>query len=92
MEEQLSTKFRAVITILEHHLKEDGLPPLVTPGAEPGEDNILASAPDATKDPRTAGMPRDKIILFVAFPANLEVILPVGVFIVLLSAYTNSIS
>ncbi|CCM06798.1 uncharacterized protein FIBRA_09098 [Fibroporia radiculosa] len=75
-EKEISTKIKAVLEILEYHLKEDGLPPLLTPESEPVLENVLAPAPNAVKEPRGEGAALDKIIVFVAFPANLEVILP----------------
>ncbi|CCM06752.1 uncharacterized protein FIBRA_09049 [Fibroporia radiculosa] len=71
-EKEISTKIKAVLEILEYHLKEDGLPPLLTPESEPASENVLAPAPNAVKEPRGEGAAPDKIIVFVAFPANLE--------------------
>ena len=61
-----STKLKALVKIVEHHLAEDGRPPLKIEGTD-DDPNRLVPLRD-NKDPRTPGMQPDKIVLVNSLP------------------------
>lgn len=81
-----STKIKALIAILQHHLAEDRAVPLTTrevvptAGEEPptaAEQNRLVPMEDPPFEEYDGDQP-DKIVVFVAFPSNLTLLSPVS--------------
>ncbi|KAH9949213.1 P-loop containing nucleoside triphosphate hydrolase protein, partial [Amylocystis lapponica] len=69
-----SVKMNALVDIVRHHLNADGAPPLCieTPGS-----NVLVPDLQAPVDSRGPHSLPDKLVIFVAFPANCDVLLAV---------------
>lgn len=87
-EEHPTAKLCALVRILQHHLEEDGRPPLITQFNEKAgevtslppfpESNALVPDPSFDWGDQYGGTAPDKILLFSAFPLNNSVIFPVG--------------
>lgn len=69
-----SAKLVTAAKLTAHHLATDNAQPLKISG-----DRELVPNPDAPVTPRAPDLPRDRIVIYSAFPSSAEVIIDVSV-------------